>query len=154
MDHVAPTITAIELEHLGEQLSSLRLRPPEALREMERSLARHGQLVAVVCHRQTGSVQVVDGFKRLIGARALGWAALRAEIHEVTGPTAKLLLWHSNARQQLSDLEEAWLVPNQALSESPSPAGRSERRPQIPRRRLGGVATQLEPGSSSEAAKC
>jgi ParB/RepB/Spo0J family partition protein len=110
MDHVAPTIIAIELEHLGERLASLRLRPPEALREMERSLARHGQLVAVVCHRQAGNVQIVDGFKRLIGARALGWSALRAEIHEVTGPAAKLLLWHSNARQQLSDLEEAWLV--------------------------------------------
>ena len=110
MDHVAPTVAAIELEQLGERLSSLRLRPPEALREMERSLSRHGQLVAVVCHRQAGSVEIVDGFKRLIGARALGWSALRAEIHEVTGPAAKLLLWHSNARQQLSDLEEAWLV--------------------------------------------
>jgi len=110
MDHVAPTVTAIELEQLGERLSSLRLRPPEALREMERSLTRHGQLVAVVCHRQAGSVEIVDGFKRLIGARALGWSALRAEVHEVTGPAAKLLLWHSNARQQLSDLEEAWLV--------------------------------------------
>ena len=110
MDHVAPTVAAIELEQLGERLSPLRLRPPEALREMERSLSRHGQLVAVVCHRQAGSVEIVDGFKRLIGARALGWSALRAEIHEVTGPAAKLLLWHSNARQQLSDLEEAWLV--------------------------------------------
>ena len=55
-------------------------------------------------------MEIVDGFKRLIGARALGWSALRAEVHEVTGPAAKLLLWHSNARQQLSDLEEAWLV--------------------------------------------
>jgi ParB/RepB/Spo0J family partition protein len=110
MDHVAPTVTAIELEHLGERLSSLRLRPPDALREMERSLSLHGQLVAVVCSRQAGSVEIVDGFKRLIGARALGWSALRAEVHEVTGPAAKLLLWHSNARQQLSDLEEAWLV--------------------------------------------
>lgn len=110
MDHVAPTVAAIELEQLGERLSPLRLRPPEALREMERSLSRHGQLVAVVCHRQAGSVEIVDGFKRLIGARALGWSALRAEIHDVTGPAAKLLLWHSNARQQLSDLEEAWLV--------------------------------------------
>jgi len=110
MDHVAPTVTAIELEQLGEQLSSLRLRPPETLREMERSLSRHGQLVAVVCNRQAGSIEVVDGFKRLVGARALGWPALRAEIHEVPGPAAKLLLWQSNARQELSDLEEAWLV--------------------------------------------
>ena len=110
MDHVTPTVTAIELGQLGERLSPLRLRPPEALREMERSLSRHGQLVTVVCNRQAGAVEVVDGFKRLIGARALGWPALRAEIHEVPGPAAKLLLWQSNARQELSDLEEAWLV--------------------------------------------
>jgi hypothetical protein len=90
MDEVSPTVTAIELAQLGERLSALRLRPPEALREMERSLARHGQLVAVVCHRQDDKVEVVDGFKRLIGARALGWPALRAEIHEVSGPAAKL----------------------------------------------------------------
>lgn len=110
MDEVSPRVTAIELAQLGERLSPLRLRSPEALREMERSLSRHGQLVAVVCHRQDDQVEVVDGFKRLIGARALGWSALRAEIHEVTGPAAKLLLWQSNARQALSDLEEAWLV--------------------------------------------
>jgi ParB-like chromosome segregation protein Spo0J len=95
---------------LGERLSPLRLRSPEALREMERSLSRHGQLVAVVCHRQDEKIEVVDGFKRLIGARALGWSALRAEVHAVTGPAAKLLLWQSNARQALSELEEAWLV--------------------------------------------
>jgi ParB-like chromosome segregation protein Spo0J len=110
MDHVAPTVAAIELAQLGERLSPLRLRSAEALREMERSLSRYGQLVAVVCHRQDEKVEVVDGFKRLIGARALGWPALRAEVHEVTGPAAKLLLWQSNARQALSDLEEAWLV--------------------------------------------
>jgi ParB/RepB/Spo0J family partition protein len=110
MDCVAPMVTAIDLEQLGERLSSLRLRPPEALREMERSLSRHGQLVAVVCNRQAGNVEIVDGFKRLNGARVLGWSVLRAEIHEVTGPAAKLLLWQSNARQELSVLEEAWLV--------------------------------------------
>jgi ParB-like chromosome segregation protein Spo0J len=110
MDHVAPTVAAIELAELGERLSPLRLRSPEALREMERSLSRHGQLVAVVCHRQDEKIEVVDGFKRLIGARALGWSALRAEVHAVTGPAAKLLLWQSNARQALSELEEAWLV--------------------------------------------
>lgn len=110
MNDVMPTVTTLELTQLGERWSPLRLRAPETLREMERSLSRHGQLAAVVCTRQAETVEVVDGFKRLIGARALGWPALRAEIHEVTGPAAKLLLWHSNARQQLSDLEEAWLV--------------------------------------------
>lgn len=113
MDAVSPTpVTALELEpaQLGERLASLRLRPPEAVREMERSLSRHGQLVAVVCWRHAGSIEIVDGFKRLIAARRLKWPTLRAEVHEVTRAIAKLLLWHSNARQALSDLEEAWLV--------------------------------------------
>jgi ParB-like chromosome segregation protein Spo0J len=110
MDSVAPTITALELAQLGEQLAALRLRPPETLREIERSLARHGQLAAVVCSRHAGSIELVDGFKRLLGARALGWPTLRAEIHEVRGPATKLLLWQSNSRDSLSDLEQAWLV--------------------------------------------
>lgn len=110
MDHVAPTVAAIGLAELGEQLSSLRLRTAPALREMEQSLSRHGQLVAVVCSRAASGIEILDGFKRLIGARSLGWTTLRAEIHEVSGPAAKLLLWRSNARQELSELEEAWLV--------------------------------------------
>ena len=111
MDDVSPpTVTAIELAQVGETWASLRLRPPEALREMERSLSRHGQLVAVVCWRHDGSVEIVDGFKRLIAARTLKWPTLRAEVHDVTRALAKLLLWQSNARQALTDLEEAWLV--------------------------------------------
>ncbi len=111
MDDVSPTtVTAIELAQVGETWASLRLRPPAALREMERSLSRHGQLVAVVCWRHAGSVEIVDGFKRLIAARTLKWPTLRAEVHHVTRAIAKLLLWQSNARQALTDLEEAWLV--------------------------------------------
>ena len=110
MHQVSPTATAIELARVGEKMSSLRLRPPETLREIERSLSRHGQLVAVVCYRHAGGVEMVDGFKRLIGARALGWSTLRAEMHEVTGAAVKLLLWQSNVRQVLTELEEAWLV--------------------------------------------
>ena len=70
MDEVSPRVTAIELAQLGERLSPLRLRSPEALREIERSLSRHGQLVTVVCHRQDDKVELVGGYKRLIGARA------------------------------------------------------------------------------------
>lgn len=111
MDTGSPTtVTAIELAQVGETWSSLRLRPPDALREMERSLSRHGQLVAVVCWRHAGVVEIVDGFKRLIAARTLKWPTLRAEVHDVTRALAKLLLWQSNARQALTDLEEAWLV--------------------------------------------
>jgi ParB-like chromosome segregation protein Spo0J len=80
------------------------------VRAIEHSLSCDGQLVAVVCHRQAGTVEIVDGFKRLVGARRLGWSTLRAEIHEVGSPAAKFLLWQSNAGTELTALEEAWLV--------------------------------------------
>jgi len=110
MVHDSPTVTTIELTQLGERLSALRLRSPETLRVMEQSLLRDGQLVAVVCSQHAGGVELVDGFKRLVSARRLGWSTLRAEIHEVAGPATKLLLWQSNARQELTALEEAWVV--------------------------------------------
>jgi ParB-like chromosome segregation protein Spo0J len=100
----------IELAAFGERLAPLRLRSPEALRAVEHSLSRDGQLMAIACYRHADAIEVVDGFKRLIGARKLGWSALRAEIHGVGGPWAKLLLWRSNAGHELTPLEEAWLV--------------------------------------------
>jgi hypothetical protein len=72
MDFVTPTVAAIELAQLGEQLSSLRLRPPKLLRELERSLARHGQLVAVVCSRHAGDADAGRGDDR--GRRGAGVA--------------------------------------------------------------------------------
>lgn len=110
MGHDSPMLAAIDLAELGEGLSPLRLRSPESLRVLEQSLSHHGQLVAVVCSRCGDAVELVDGFKRLASARRLGWRTLRAEIHEVAGPAAKLLLYQSNARQELTALEEAWLV--------------------------------------------
>ena len=88
----APITTAIEIAELGEQLAPLRLRSPDTMQAIERSLSRDGQLAAVVCHRRAGVIEMSDGFKRLAGARKLGWSKLRAEIHQVHGPGAKLLL--------------------------------------------------------------
>jgi hypothetical protein len=73
MECKPPMVTAIALAELGERLSPLRLRSPEALRAMQQSLSRDGQLVAVVCSRHAETLELVDGFKRLVGARKLGW---------------------------------------------------------------------------------
>jgi ParB-like chromosome segregation protein Spo0J len=100
--------------HLAAELSethaALRLCTPEAQREMERSLSRLGQLTPVVLNRTARGVEVLDGFKRVKAARALGWAVLRGEVSEVDGPGAKLRLWQCNAGSALSELEQGWLV--------------------------------------------
>jgi ParB-like chromosome segregation protein Spo0J len=104
---------AVELDLAAgprETHARLRLHVADAQREMERSLSRHGQLTPVVVSRTAEGLELLDGFKRVRAARALGWAVMRGELSEVAGPGAKLLLWQCNAGGSLSELEQGWLV--------------------------------------------
>jgi ParB-like chromosome segregation protein Spo0J len=101
----------VAVDGLGELLGSLRLRRPEAVRSMQQSLLRHGQLTSVTVFRgATGQLELVDGFKRLQACRALGWATLR--IHELglEGTQAKAAVETLNRQGGLTELEEGWLV--------------------------------------------
>lgn len=105
------TATHVELTDLGEGLGYLRLSTPELERGMQQSLSRHGQLTPILAYRRTGGYEVVDGFKRLRSARALGWRHLRIDAFEqAEGVNAKLLVWQSNQGHELTELEEAWVV--------------------------------------------
>lgn len=95
---------------LGQRHAGLRLCSEQAQREMERSLSRLGQLTAVVVNRTEAGLEVLDGFKRVRAAQALGWAVLRGEVLEVDGPGAKVRVWECNAGAGLTELEEGWLV--------------------------------------------
>jgi ParB/RepB/Spo0J family partition protein len=99
---------------LGEiseaKLGTLRLRTPELLSALERSLKRHGQLEPVVVFGCDELLEVVDGFKRLHLARQLGWERLRVRVCELEPVEAKLLLPALHAQRGLSALEEAWLL--------------------------------------------
>lgn len=108
----AAPVAALELElaALSEDLGALRLCPPELERDTERSLLRHGQLTPVLARRQEQGWQLIDGFKRLRGARALSWTHLRVQAWEGDAAQAKLLMWHCNRSHGLTELEEAWLV--------------------------------------------
>jgi len=96
---------------LGERLSALRLRDAESLRRMQQPLTRQGQLTPLVVYRTAAEqLEVVDGFKRLHAARALGHAELQVQVLPATAVQAKLALRTLNAGRGLSELEEAWLV--------------------------------------------
>jgi len=102
---------AVSVSELGDRLSALRLMSEPAQRAIEASLVRYGQLSPVICSRETTSLAVVDGFKRLRAAVRLGWSELRVMVHEPhMAGAAQLLLWQSNEGSGLSDLEQAWLV--------------------------------------------
>jgi len=100
----------LRVETLGERLGALRLCEPEAVARMRRSLERHGQLAAVTVFTADDGVEIIDGFKRLRAARALGWSALRAHALDVDVVGAKIAVAFLHERCGLTELEEAWLV--------------------------------------------
>ncbi|MEN8161144.1 MAG: ParB N-terminal domain-containing protein [Myxococcota bacterium] len=105
-----PKTHPVELAALGERLAPLRLCDAKALRTMGRSLERHGQLSPLTVFVEDDAMQILDGFKRVRCATALGWSKLYARVDEVSGVDAKLRLAELHAGRGLSELEEGWLV--------------------------------------------
>lgn len=100
----------VELTRLGERLASLRLCDAPALEAMRRSLVAHGQLSPLVVFAAGEGFEIVDGFKRVRAARALGWIAVRAHVASVGTIEAKLLIAALHDGRGLTELEEGWLV--------------------------------------------
>ena len=95
---------------LSDSLRSMRLCAPVAQQSMERSLAQLGQLSPVLVFAHDDRLEVIDGFKRVLAARALGWACIDISQLDVTLTGAKVRVMQSNTGQNLSELEEAWVV--------------------------------------------
>lgn len=100
----------VGVERVGERLGALRLCETEALSAMQQSLVRDGQLQAIVVFISDAGLEVVDGFKRLRAARALGWRELRAHTLAVDVVAAKVAILALHDRRGLTELEEGWLV--------------------------------------------
>jgi ParB/RepB/Spo0J family partition protein len=98
------------LADLGERLCALRLCDAAALRVVQDSLALHGQLCPVRVFVEAGQLELLDGFKRVRAARALGWSSVRGCIQAVSAVEAKLFMAVLHAQRGLTELEEAWLV--------------------------------------------
>jgi ParB-like chromosome segregation protein Spo0J len=100
----------VEIAPLGERLAPLRLCDATTLTAVRRSLERYGQLTSLTLFVETGRLEILDGFKRVRAARALGWTTLLARIDDVDAIEAKLRLAELHDRRGLTELEEAWLV--------------------------------------------
>lgn len=100
----------VALADLGEQLSRLRLCEPAAVDAMEKSLARYGQLTAVIAFVPGGAPEIVDGFKRVQAARRLGWRELRVRRCNADAVQAILQIAALHAGRGLTELEEGWIV--------------------------------------------
>jgi ParB-like chromosome segregation protein Spo0J len=100
----------VDIAELGNCLAALRLCEAAAAEAMRRSLVRHGQLGPVLVFVQGGKMEVIDGFKRVHAARALGWTSLRARVADVGAVEAKVLLAGVHEGRELTELEEGWLI--------------------------------------------
>lgn len=111
-DEPALAVRAVRLFELGEGYRRYRLADPAAERAMKESLSHWGQQAAVVVCLRGEQWQVVDGFKRLVAARELGWPTLAVRRLEVEDErTVKAALYGLNrVGRHLAELEEAWLV--------------------------------------------
>jgi ParB/RepB/Spo0J family partition protein len=96
---------------LDERYARLRIIQPAAQRAVRDSMRRLGQLMPIVACERQAVFAVVDGFKRVEAARALGLHALRARVMPLgeTAAIAALVTFNRHGRG-LSDLEEALVV--------------------------------------------
>jgi ParB-like chromosome segregation protein Spo0J len=102
----------LDIEQVGEHYGRYRLHVPDAERAMARSLERYGQISpAVVCRREN-RYELIDGFKRLAGARMVpGMRRLMVRLIEVDERGAKAAIYGLNrAGGRTRELEEAWIV--------------------------------------------
>lgn len=100
----------VQIALLGERLAPLRLCDAAALATVQSSLERHGQLSALTLFVEASGLEILDGFKRVRAARALGWPTLLARIDDAGVIDAKLRLCELHDRRGLTEIEEAWLV--------------------------------------------
>ena len=100
----------VEIAPLGERLAPLRLCDAAALAAVRGSFERHGQLSALTLFVEGDRLEILDGFKRVRAARALGWSTLLARVDDVGVVDAKLRLCELHDGRRLTELEEAWLV--------------------------------------------
>lgn len=99
------------LERLDERYGRLRIVQPQRERMVADSLRRLGQLMPLVVCARGPALAVVDGFKRLHAARAIGLLALEVRVVALEEPAAlSAMVSLNHAGRGLCDLEEALVV--------------------------------------------
>ena len=96
---------------LGERYRRYRLPDPDAETAMAGSLRRYGQLTPLVVCLREETYEVLDGFKRLAAARALGLKTLSTRLLEADERVAKAAIYGLNQTgRRTQEWEEAWIV--------------------------------------------
>jgi ParB family chromosome partitioning protein len=105
----APTTCA--LEAIGTSLSRARCHHPARIERMKQSLIAYGQLNPLIAVEREKATELVDGFKRLFAAKALGWRSLRVTMRsfDERGQWAAMLMLNRGFAS-MTILEEALVL--------------------------------------------
>lgn len=111
MTSAAETAKPHPIATIGTKLGSARCRLPARIERMKQSLARHGQLTPLVTTARPEGVELVDGFKRLAAAAALGWPSMSIVVRplDAMGQWAAMLLLNGGP-VSMTTLEEALVL--------------------------------------------
>ena len=110
-DWHAGDVRFLNLAQLGERYRRYRLLDPDAEAAMARSFQRYGQLTPVVVCLREETHEVLDGFKRLAAARAIGLKTLSTRLLEADERMAKAAIHGLNQTgRRPQEWEEAWIV--------------------------------------------
>jgi ParB family transcriptional regulator, chromosome partitioning protein len=100
----------IPLDKFDLSLSGIRITNHSRVRQIEKSMAIHGQLQPVIARLSLEGYQIIDGFKRFYSAENLGMESLQCRILDIDLPQAKVLLLSYNRPHQSMDAWEEALV--------------------------------------------
>ena len=89
-------VRLLDVAQLGDRYRRYRFTDPDAETAMAGSLRRYGQLSPLVVCLREETHEVLDGFKRLAAARALGLKTLRARLLEADERMAKAAIYGLN----------------------------------------------------------
>lgn len=104
-------LRSLALDQLGQHYRRYRLPDPEAEAGMVSSLRRYGQLSPLVACLRDETPEILDGFKRLAAARALGWKTVTARLWEADERAAKAAIHGLNQTgRRTQEWEDAWIV--------------------------------------------
>jgi ParB/RepB/Spo0J family partition protein len=110
-DWHAGDVGFLTLAQLGQRYRRYRLPDPEAEAAMAGSFQRYGQLTPLVVCLREETYEILDGFKRLAAARALGLKTLGVRILDADERVAKAAIHGLNQTgRRPREWEEAWIV--------------------------------------------
>ncbi|MCP3954746.1 MAG: ParB N-terminal domain-containing protein [Desulfobacterales bacterium] len=102
----------ISIDRFNEQYGNLRIINPNADKAMVHSLEKYGQLTPVVVTKTAANnFELLDGFKRLRGGKALSFTHLRSLVLELNERAGKAVIMQLNwVGKTISSMEEALVL--------------------------------------------